>query len=44
METRKKAQRGTQERRYEGEGRSKKDNEEGKGEVITLERSGFKKN
>jgi hypothetical protein len=39
----KEAQRGTQERRYEGKGTSRKDNEDGKSEGIILERSGFKK-
>jgi hypothetical protein len=39
----KEAQRGTQERRYEEKGTSKKDNEGGKSEGIILERSGFKK-
>jgi hypothetical protein len=34
---------GTQERRYEGEGISKKDNENGKSEGIILEGSRFKK-
>jgi hypothetical protein len=36
-------QRGTQERKYEGEGTSKKDNEDGKREGIILERNGFTK-
>jgi hypothetical protein len=36
-------QRGTQERKYEGEDTSKKDNEDGKCEGIIFERSGFKK-
>jgi hypothetical protein len=36
-------QRGTQERKYEGEGTSKKDNEDGKSEGIIFELSGFKK-
>jgi hypothetical protein len=39
----KEAQRGTQERRYEWKGTSKKDNEDGKSEGIILECSGFKK-
>jgi hypothetical protein len=39
----KEAQRGTQDRRYEGKATSKKDNEDGKGAVIILERSEFKK-
>jgi hypothetical protein len=41
--TRKKIQRVTHERRYEGEDASKKDNENGKSEGLILERSGFKK-
>jgi hypothetical protein len=43
MATGKEAQRETQERRYEEEGRSKKDNEDGKDEGIILERGRFKK-
>jgi hypothetical protein len=43
MGTRKEVQRRTQERRYEGEGTSKKDNENGKGGSIILERSGLNK-
>jgi hypothetical protein len=39
----KEAQRVSQERRNEGEGRSKKDKEDGKSEGIILERSGLKK-
>jgi hypothetical protein len=40
----KEGQRGTQERRYEGEGTSNRGNEDGKSEGIILERSsGFKK-
>jgi hypothetical protein len=43
MRSGKEAQRGTQERKYEGEGTSKNDNENGKSEGIILERRGFKK-
>jgi hypothetical protein len=39
----KEAQRVNQERRNEGEGTSKKDNEDSKSEGIILERSGLKK-
>jgi hypothetical protein len=43
MRSGKEAQRGTQERKYEGEGTSKNDKENGKSEGIILERRGFKK-
>jgi hypothetical protein len=43
VESGKEAQRETQERRYEAEGTSKKDNEDGKSEGIILERSRLKK-
>jgi hypothetical protein len=35
--------RSTKERRYDGKGTNKKDNEDGKSEGIILEHSGFKK-
>jgi hypothetical protein len=43
MGTGNEAQRGTRDRRYEEQGKSKKDNEDGKGEGIILARNGFKK-
>jgi hypothetical protein len=43
MGTGKEVHRETQERRYEGEGTSQKDNENGKSEGAILERSGSKK-